>query len=179
MPTETTLPAEKVELLPCPFCGGKAAWGEGEQKTRYGNEQAYCTNCYAMTAPEGTKAKAARSWNTRATAQPTPVSATTQQGAPERVWLELERFPDGPEWNVTFRGLPPPAHRVNAVEYVHGDRHAKAIEGLRRLKDAAFTLHVNEKHKPDAFAVCMHPICHEACKSWNEATARAALHPDD
>lgn len=82
MPTETTLPAEKVALEPCPFCGGKAAWGEGEQKTRYGNEQAYCTNCYAMTAPEGTKAKAARSWNTRTTAQPTPASATEERTTP-------------------------------------------------------------------------------------------------
>ena len=52
-------------LLPCPFCGGDPAWGEGEQKTKYGNEQVYCSTCYAVTPPEGTKAEAARNWNWR------------------------------------------------------------------------------------------------------------------
>lgn len=55
----------EIELLPCPFCGEAAAWGEGEQKTRYGNEQVYCSNCYAMTAPEGSKEEAAFLWNDR------------------------------------------------------------------------------------------------------------------
>jgi Lar family restriction alleviation protein len=54
-----------IKLAPCPFCGEKAAWGEGEQKTKYGNEQVYCTNCYAMTAPEGSKEEAAHLWNDR------------------------------------------------------------------------------------------------------------------
>jgi len=54
-----------VELKVCPFCGGEAAWGEGEQKTKYGNEQVYCSNCYAMTAPEATKKNAALRWNIR------------------------------------------------------------------------------------------------------------------
>lgn len=53
------------ELAPCPFCGGKAAWGEGEQKTKYGNEQVYCSDCYAITAPEMLKTEAADNWNVR------------------------------------------------------------------------------------------------------------------
>ena len=53
-------------LEPCPFCGSVAAWGEGEQKEKYGNEQAYCPNCYAMSAPEMAKAEAAKRWNHRA-----------------------------------------------------------------------------------------------------------------
>lgn len=69
-------PAGDGKLLPCPFCGGVAAWGEGEQKTKYGNEQAYCTNCYASTAPEMTKAEAAEWWNART---PAPVGAQPTQ----------------------------------------------------------------------------------------------------
>jgi Lar family restriction alleviation protein len=56
---------KKIKLLRCPFCGGKAAWGEGEQKTKYGNEQVYCSDCYAITAPEGSKEEAAANWNSR------------------------------------------------------------------------------------------------------------------
>lgn len=56
---------QKTELLPCPFCGGKPAWGEGEQKIKYGNEQVYCSVCYAMTPPEMTIEEAARNWNWR------------------------------------------------------------------------------------------------------------------
>jgi|ERR1041385_5846677 Lar family restriction alleviation protein len=57
--------ATEIVLRPCPFCGEPAAWGEGEQKIKYGNEQVYCSNCYAMTAPEGSKEEAAFLWNDR------------------------------------------------------------------------------------------------------------------
>jgi Lar family restriction alleviation protein len=54
-----------TKLLPCPFCGGRAKWSDGEQKTKYGNEQVYCADCYASAAPEATKAEAAEQWNSR------------------------------------------------------------------------------------------------------------------
>lgn len=54
----------ETELLSCPFCGGNAAWAEGEQKTKYGNEQVYCSVCTATTMP-GPKNEAAEDWNTR------------------------------------------------------------------------------------------------------------------
>lgn len=56
---------QPLKLKRCPFCGGKAAWSDGEQKTKYGNEQVYCTNCWCITAPEGSKEEAAANWNTR------------------------------------------------------------------------------------------------------------------
>lgn len=62
---ESPRPALEQGLLPCPFCGGAAAWSEGEQK-EFGNEQAYCTNCYAVTVPALGKEEAARWWNARA-----------------------------------------------------------------------------------------------------------------
>lgn len=65
----------EVELKPCPFCGADPAWGEGEQKTKYGNEQVYCSSCYAITPPGATKAEASEWWNTRATARLTPAEA--------------------------------------------------------------------------------------------------------
>lgn len=54
-----------IQLLPCPFCGSLAAWGEGEQKAVYGNEQVYCPSCYATSAPYSTPQEALKAWNTR------------------------------------------------------------------------------------------------------------------
>lgn len=80
-------PVGDGELRECPFCGGTAAWSEGEQKAKYGNEQAYCTNCYATTAPEMTKAEAAEWWNARTA----PVEAQPTQPLADLVptnWLD-------------------------------------------------------------------------------------------
>lgn len=70
MDQSTQNEVDNVKLLNCPFCGGKAAWGEGEQKLKYDNEQVYCSVCYAMTPPEMTKAEAAEWWNTRINSLP-------------------------------------------------------------------------------------------------------------
>lgn len=67
---------EVVELLPCPFDGSAAAWAQGEQKEKYGNEQVYCPNCYASTAPEMTKEEAAVWWNARADSRPSAPAPT-------------------------------------------------------------------------------------------------------
>lgn len=73
---ECPRPAPDTGLLPCPFCGHAAAWNEeGEQKTKYGNDQAYCPNCYAMTTPAYGKKSAALWWNSRATDPNVDVSA--------------------------------------------------------------------------------------------------------
>ena len=62
---------EKVELKPCPFCGGRAKFSkDGEQKVKYGNEQIYCTQCFITAAPQETEQEAVDWWNTRASAQP-------------------------------------------------------------------------------------------------------------
>ena len=53
------------ELKPCPFCGGEAGWSQGEQKTKYGNEQVYCVDCFAQTPPDSSKREAAEWWNPR------------------------------------------------------------------------------------------------------------------
>lgn len=47
-------------------CGGGAEWADGEQKEKYNNEQVYCSNCYAVTAPDHGKEAAAAWWNRRA-----------------------------------------------------------------------------------------------------------------
>ena len=56
----------EIKLLPCPFCGAdRATWADGQQRQVYGNEQVYCSWCYALAAPEATKEEAARNWNVR------------------------------------------------------------------------------------------------------------------
>ena len=52
-------------LKPCPFCNGKAAFGDGEQKKKFGNEQIYCTTCLVTAFPEASKEEAIKDWNTR------------------------------------------------------------------------------------------------------------------
>lgn len=84
-------------LLPCPFCGkNKAAWGEGEQKTKYGNEQVYCSWCLAITAPEMTKEEAAKNWNTRSVNQSQHVSALAEalKACDEYFTEHLSQVPD-------------------------------------------------------------------------------------
>lgn len=64
---ESPRPAQDTGLLPCPYCGHAAAWVEdSEQKVKYGNDQAYCPNCYATTTPAYGKKSAAVWWNSRA-----------------------------------------------------------------------------------------------------------------
>lgn len=42
------------------------------------------------------------------------------------------------------------------------------VDSLRFLKDTAFALHVNDRHRPEVFSICEHYICQRACKVWNE-----------
>lgn len=41
---------------------------------------------------------------------------------------------------------------------------------LKFLRDTAFAFHVNESHKPEAFAACEHHVCLRACETWNKVT---------
>jgi hypothetical protein len=84
MPTETTLPAEKVELQPCPFCSSPHVMMWVSQKDGEKCCCGFCEGCQAEGPHANTEEGSARLWNTRATAQPTPASATREQGAPER-----------------------------------------------------------------------------------------------
>ena len=96
----------QTDLKPCPFCGKEAAWGEGEQKTKYGNEQVYCKYCYAMTAPEMTKSEAAERWNTRANADT------------EREWVPVsERLPEKEGRYLTHAQLAT-AHESIGITYL-------------------------------------------------------------
>ena len=52
-------------LKPCPFCNGKAAFGDGEQKKKFGNEQIYCTSCFVNAFPHPLKEDCIDEWNTR------------------------------------------------------------------------------------------------------------------
>lgn len=45
---------------------------------------------------------------------------------------------------------------------------SRLIGSLRFLRDTAFALHLNDRHKPDAFAACEHYVCQRACQVWNE-----------
>lgn len=71
-----------IVLLPCPFCGGLPVWSEGEQKMLYGNEQVYCTSCFALAAPESNKHSAAERWNQRANRE-----SVTDKQAPPQAWI--------------------------------------------------------------------------------------------
>lgn len=55
-----------AELLPCPFCGGKAFINtydyEGFGKTYY----VFCTNCQVETFERNTEVEAVEAWNRRA-----------------------------------------------------------------------------------------------------------------
>lgn len=46
------------------------------------------------------------------------------------------------------------------------------VDDLRFLRDTAFALHLNDRHKPEAFAACGHQVCQRTCKTWNDAVER-------
>lgn len=57
----------------------------------------------------------------------------------------------------------------------------RLVDLLRYLKDTAFAVHVNDKHKPKAFAICEHVVCQRACQAWNEyleKIATATIEPE-
>lgn len=82
--------AAPIELLPCPFCGGRAEWADGEQKHKYGNDQAYCTNCFAVSAPDLGLEAAAAWWNAR----PAPDVSGDVREAAKRAARALHYVPD-------------------------------------------------------------------------------------
>ena len=83
---------EKVELKPCPFCGGRAKFSkDGEQKVKYGNEQIYCTQCFITAAPQETEQEAVDWWNTRASAHPATEWVSVADNFPENVrWVKVK-----------------------------------------------------------------------------------------
>lgn len=47
-------------------------------------------------------------------------------------------------------------------------------EAATALKEAAFALHVQAHHRPEAFSLCGNVICIQACRTWNALTAHDA-----
>lgn len=101
------------ELLPCPFCGGDAAYG-GDGKTWFVN----CADCLVSTnilidavAPE-TKEHAAAAWNRRADLAPTDAEV---EAAAKAAWDKAEFFN---VWDPATRPKPwPPMVEVEADEW--------------------------------------------------------------
>lgn len=70
---------------------------------------------------------------------------------------------------------------AKGLQVVPAERYATLVEQreqlvdlLRYLKDTAFAVHVNDKHKPEAFAICEHMVCQRACQAWNEYLEKIA-----
>jgi Lar family restriction alleviation protein len=111
-------------LLPCPFCGAEAAWGEGEQKTKYGNEQVYCSDCCVIAPPKPTKEEAAEWWNTRTEGNAAKIEALT---AALKLWVPVCSRLDGAALEGQC-GCGAPAAWVSGLgmcfcEKHHTDRH--------------------------------------------------------
>lgn len=60
----------KIDLLPCPFCGGKAETFPLDKYDSYENHErlwySYCGECFARNGIYNTEGEAAIAWNTRA-----------------------------------------------------------------------------------------------------------------
>ena len=58
----------KIELKPCPFCGGEAELKIIETMTHsslYRENEVYCLDCYATTDKYTTQELAIKAWNKR------------------------------------------------------------------------------------------------------------------
>ena len=62
---KVTLEPVKPELLPCPFCGGDAYWGENFIRYGVSMNRIFCKDCPARVEHEN-KRKAVEAWNRRA-----------------------------------------------------------------------------------------------------------------
>ena len=113
---------DKVELLPCPFCGAQGvieSWESGE--TFY--EYVSCLECDATTdnrCVAGTN-EAAEKWNTRARHVQSPSEQV--RAAAEEIWGQLDRT-----WTV---------EDLEAIitRNVHPASLTDAIEVVKRLRD--------------------------------------------
>ena len=81
--------------------------------------------------------------------------------------LSLSQFEDG-RWVSYEREESDMAQIV--TDHAHAALVPRLVDLLRYLKETAFAVHVNDRHKPDAFAACEHMVCKQACQAWNEAT---------
>jgi Lar family restriction alleviation protein len=92
------------ELLPCPFCGGKAEVDRTGERYEYGTGGpnsvmdygyfAYCTKCSVGTGvsdvPPSSEREAAAEWNRRVDDdKPFPVEVQMPQGVKEQIAIEL------------------------------------------------------------------------------------------
>lgn len=61
---------QKIDLLPCPFCGGKAETFPLDKCDSYGNYEriwySECGECFTRSGYYNTEGEAAIAWNTRA-----------------------------------------------------------------------------------------------------------------
>jgi Lar family restriction alleviation protein len=84
---------EQVQLLPCPFCGGKA-----DILSAAGNICDYwitCANCGADGSCEDTRAETIAAWNTRHTATAEALEAMREAREALR---KIDRMNDHPAW---------------------------------------------------------------------------------
>lgn len=116
----------KINLLPCPFCGGSAAWNEGEQKVKYGNEQIYCVSCFASTAPEMNKITAAARWNRRTGTEETSRATLTERKILTRVSTALSNGKRVTVDGILIKGI---RFRDSEIE-VEWDAHGEVSKDL-------------------------------------------------
>lgn len=110
------------ELLPCPFCGGRAS---SSQQTTGGRWAAYCLDCEAMVDGEFSEPDAIAAWNRRASPAPAIPRLNRKEFA---AWLCNQDFDVG-----------------MYEAYLHGTKAAPAISesdelvALREMLDDART----------------------------------------
>lgn len=63
--------SDKIELLPCPFCGGENMFRAGGDLCGY---HIFCDDCFAESGTGETEEEAAEIWNHRVAAPPAPVA---------------------------------------------------------------------------------------------------------
>lgn len=165
MPTETTLPAEKVALEPCPWCGPDGKIENWASRPRDRDHDVWCVFCHKCLCegPEAlTEAESARLWNLRAAAQPTPASGEREQGAPER--LNINICVKCGVSNVGLndcRSCGTPPNLSETTEYVRADKHAKLLSTLRyalqALECGGFAPAGNVRELAGSLRAALHP----------------------
>jgi Lar family restriction alleviation protein len=83
---------ETVQLLPCPFCGGKSCVTKGHATKQVwahgGFWRVYCGSCQARQLFHKTEKDAIKAWNTRPIAQPASAEPVAQAERCRHQWLD-------------------------------------------------------------------------------------------
>lgn len=87
---------QQIDLLPCPFCGGKAETFQLDKYDSYGNHErlwySECGECFARSGYYDTEGEAEIAWNTRASGW---ISCSERMPERDGFYLAYFKFANG------------------------------------------------------------------------------------